>query len=245
MTAPPLFHPAKMGDRVSHDASIITRSQAVVAAFLGQAFAALGQAGALCAQVGAAASSGAATGTLSITELLPRTSTGVIDAASPTVLVAPGLGAALAQAQPVACKLHLHAPITPGASAVLVQGLALALTGGQTACGALLCDGVPTILVGGPPASGAGAGTEGGSPITDAIARAEAIADRVESVFAAVQRGADLVEQTVTETVAKVETAVSAASGAVSAITGALAGITGGGVLGALTGALLADKPPA
>jgi uncharacterized Zn-binding protein involved in type VI secretion len=249
MSAPPLFHAAKKGDRISHDAAVSTHSQStrsastVVAALLGQALAAKGRGGALCAQAGAGAACAGGATTLSITELLPRTSTGAVLEASPTVLVAPGIGAALAQAHPVDCKLHRDTPIAPGVSTVLVQGLPLALTGGQTACGALLCDGVPTILVGGPPAGGQGAGATGGSPITDALAYAGALADRVESVLAAVERGVDLVEQTITGTTAKVEEAVSAVSGAVSAVTGALAGITSGGVLGALAGGLLAGPP--
>lgn len=240
MSGAPLFHAAKKGDRLSHDAVMASRPPStLVAALIGQALAARGQGGALAAQAGAGASCGGATGTLSVTELLPRTSTGTVLEASPTVLVAAGLGAALAQAHPAACALHHAAPIVPGASTVLVQGLPLALTGGQTACGALLCDGVPTILVGGPAASGAGAGTEAGSPITDAIAYAEALAGRVESVLAAVQRSADLAAQTVTETVQKVEGAV---SGAIGAVTGALASVTNGGILGVLTGSSLAGS---
>lgn len=245
MSAPPLFHAAKKGDRISHDAALATRSQSAVAALIGQALSACGQAGALCAQVGASAAAGAASGVLSILEILPRTVMGVVAEASPTVLVAPGLGAALAQAHPVDCHLHLHAPIAPGASKVLVQGLPLALAGAETACGALLCDGVPTILVGGPPATGAGAGTTPGSPIADALALAESLAARVESTVAAVQRGAELIEQTLTDTMAKAENTVSAVSGAVSAVTGALAGVTAGGVLGALAGALLSGPAPA
>lgn len=244
MSAPPLFHPAKKGDRVSHDAMMATRpASTLVAALLGQALAAVGQGGALCAQAGAGASCGGGAGALSVTELLPRTSTGIILEASPTVQVAPGIGAALALAHPVDCKLHSPTPVVPGAGTVLVQGQPLALTGSVTACGALLCDGVPTILVGGPPASGQGQGTHAGSPITDAIAYAEELAGRVESVLAAAQRGVELVEQTITETAAEVEGAVSAVSGAVSAITGALAGITSGGILGVLTGDALASPP--
>jgi uncharacterized Zn-binding protein involved in type VI secretion len=244
MSGPPLFHAAKKGDRISHDAAASTRSQpSVAAALIAQALAALGQGGALAAQIGASASCSAESGTLSITELLPRISTGTIVEGSPTVLVAPGLGAAMTQAHPVDCNLHRSKPITPGTSAVLVQGLPLALAGGQTDCGAIVCDGVPTIYVGGPPASGHGTGTQGGSPISDAIAYADALAGRIESVFAAVQRGTELVEQTITDTLAKVEGTVSAVSGAVSAITGALSSIASGGVLGVLTGTTLADQP--
>jgi uncharacterized Zn-binding protein involved in type VI secretion len=245
VSSAPLFHPAKKGDRFSHDAMMSARpATSLIGALLGQALAATGQAGAFCAQVGAGASCGAATGTLSIAELLPRTSTGILTGASPTVLVAPGLGAALVQAHPVDCKIHSGNAIAPGTSAVLVQGFPLALAGGQTGCGALLCDGVPTILVGGPPASGHGAGTEGGSPIADAIAIAEKIADRVDSVLAAVQRGADLVEQTITETTARVEGAVSTVTGVLTAVTGALSSLAKGGILGVLTGSSLAGDSP-
>lgn len=233
MSAPPLFQVAKMGDRFSHDAAMATRSQPLVAALVGQAITACGQAGALCAQVGAAASS-AVSGVLSVIELLPRTAMGVIEAVSPTVQVAPGLGAALAGAAAVQCTVHRAVSIAPGLGNVLVQGFPLALAGGQTGCGALLCDGVPTVLVGGAPSTGAGCGTTGGSPVADAIALAESIAGRIEPAIAAVQRGADLVEQTVTDTMTTVSGAVSAVSGAISAVTGALTSLTSGGALGAL-----------
>ncbi|MEZ4295257.1 MAG: PAAR domain-containing protein [Polyangiaceae bacterium] len=238
MSAPPVFPAAKKGDRVSHDPAASTRSlPTIVAALLGQSLASPGQGGVTSAQAGAASSSGGK-GSMSVMQLVPRVSTGTIAEASPTVTVAPGIGAALAQAHPVDCSLHNDKPIAPGASTVTVQGLPLALTGAETECGAVICDGAPTVLVGGgPPASGAGAGTTAGSPIADAIARAEAIFDKVQSAVEAVQRGAELIEHTVTETIEKVE---GAAQGAISAVTGAITSLkTGAGTLGALVGGLL------
>jgi uncharacterized Zn-binding protein involved in type VI secretion len=206
----------------------------VIAALLGQSLSRRGAGGALLAQVGAGASfAGGARVTLSITELLPHTTTGTIEDASPTVLVAPGLGAALAKAKPVDCHHHHDKPIEPGTRAVLVQGLPLAVTGGATGCGAILCDGAPTVLAGGPASSGSGSGCEGGSPVADAIQYAENLAGRVSSAIASVERGVALAEQKVEETITKVEGTV---SGAVSAVTGALASVTSGGVLGALFG---------
>lgn len=243
MSGPPLFHPAKQGDRVSHDAMMTSHPQmALLSTFFGQALAKVGEAGAFAAQLGASAAC-AVQGVLSIAEVLPRTTTGIVAAVSPTVTVAPGLGAAVALSVPVECKAHFAVPIVPGTQGVQVQGLPLALTGGQTACGALICDGAPTIFVGGPPAGGFGSGTLGGTPIADAIEYAESIAARVQATVAAVTRGAELVEQTITETVEKVEGVVAGVSGAVSAVTGALAGMTAGGVLGAVFGRVLGDEP--
>ena len=235
MSAPPLSPVAKKGDRISHDTKTSSRStDTLLAALLGHALVSRGNGGALLAQVGAGAScKGSAKASLSITELLPRTTTGTIEGASPTVFVAPGAGAALAEADPVDCHNHRDKPIVPGATTVLVQGLSLARTGGETGCGAILCDGAPTVLAGGPASSGAGAGAEGGSPVSDAIAYAGDLANRVTAVLASVERGAALVEETVKETVEKVEGSI---SGAVSAVTGALTSVTKGGVLGALFG---------
>ena len=231
-----LFPAAKKGDRVSHDVAAAQRTtEALIGALVGQAMSAVGKTGAMLAQVGAGVAT-AAHATLSITELIPRLTSGVIDVVSPTVMMAPGLGAAMVQAAPVDCHVHHDKPIAPGTATVLVQGLPLALSSGQTGCGAILCDGAPTVLAGGPAGSGAGTGTEDSSPVRDAVAYADALAGRIGSAVASVERGAALIEQTVTETVTKVEGAV---SGAVSAITGGLASLTQGGALGALVGGLL------
>src|SRR5262249_20115755 len=132
----------------------------LVSALLGQALSVCGNGGALLAQIGAGvACRGAAKAMASITELIPHITSGVVQTASPTVLLAPGLGAALAAATPMECLVHHDNPIVPTAPTVLVQGMALARVGGTTGCGAILCDGVPAVLAGGPAASGAGAGT--------------------------------------------------------------------------------------
>jgi uncharacterized Zn-binding protein involved in type VI secretion len=236
----PVFPAARKGDRISHAAAATQRSaEVLVSALVGQALAATGKGGALLAQIGAGVAC-ASRAAVSITELIPQITNGVIEVASPTVLLAPGLGAALSQAAPVACHLHPAAPIVPAATTILIQGLALARSGGQTACGAILCDGAKTVLAGGPSSSGAGTGTQGGSPISDAIAYADKIAGRVTAAAAAVERGAELIEKTVTDTVAKAQGTV---SGVVSAIAGGLAGLTRGGGLGALAGSLLASQP--
>ncbi|MBK8257029.1 MAG: PAAR domain-containing protein [Polyangiaceae bacterium] len=237
MSAPPLFTAAKQGDRISHNPDQSNRSVATMLAELGQTLSSAGSSGMIAAATGAAVSTGAAKGSLSITAFLPKLTTGTVEKASPTVMVAPGIGAALTEAHPVDCSNHRDKPIAPGTSTVLVQGLHLALTGGQTECGAILCDGAPTVLVGGaPPATAAGNNTQGGNPVLDAIAHAQDLAGHIQAAFAAVERGAELIENAVTETVEKVQDAV---QGAVGAVTGVWTGVTSGGVLGALTGASL------
>lgn len=238
MSAPPCSPVAKKGDRVSHDVKTSSRSTDVlVAALLGNALVQRGNGGALLAQVGAGAScKGASKASLSITELLPRTTTGTIEGASPTVEVAPGLGAALANADPVDCHDHRDKPIAPGTTTVLVQGLPLARTGGETGCGAILCDGAPTVLAGGPASSGAGSPSEGGSPLSDAIAYAGDIAHRISATLASVERGAKLVQDEIKEVREEVEHVTGTIRGAVSSVAGALTSFTKGGVLGALFG---------
>lgn len=237
----PTFPAAKKGDRISHDPKESSRSTDIlVAALLGQSLSQAGTGGALSAQAGAGAScKGASPATLSVTQLLPRSTTGTIEVASPTVFLAPGQGAAMAEAEPVDCRNHSDKPIEPASNTVLVQGVALARTGGQTGCGAILCDGSPTVLAGGPASTGKGTGTQGGTPVSDAIAAAESFAGGISSALAAVTRGAALLETTVTGTLDKAQGAV---SGALSALTGAFTGLTKGGPLGALTGSALAGS---
>ena len=234
----PVFPAAKKGDRISHNPDqSSTSTDTLVAALLGQSLSHTGTGGARCAQAGAGACcKGARPATRSLPQLVPRSTTGTIESASPTVFLAPGSGAALVEADPVDCVKGSDIAIEGGATTVIVQGLALARTGGETGCGALLCDGAPTVLAGGPAATGKGAGTQGGTPVSDALAAADSIADHLSSALAAVTRGAALVQTTVTETLDHVEGAV---SGAVSALTGALAGMTKGGALGALAGSVL------
>lgn len=238
MSAPPLSPVAKKGDRISHDVKTSARStDTLVAALLGNALVQRGNGGALLAQVGAgAACKGASKVSLSITELLPRTTTGTIEGASPTVQVAPGLGAALAQADPVDCHDHRDKPIAPGATTVLVQGLPLARTGGETGCGAVICDGAPTVLAGGPASAGAGSPAEGGSPLSDAIAYAGDIAHRISATLASVERGAKLIQEEIKDVREEVQEVTDRVRGAVSSVAGALTSFTKGGVLGALFG---------
>ena len=238
MSAPPLSPVAKKGDRVSHDVSTSSRStEALIASLLGNALCQRGNGGALLAQVGAGAScKGSSRATLSITELFPRTTTGTIEGASPTVQVAPGLGAALAQAEPVDCHNHRDKPIAPGATTVTVQGLPLARTGGETECGAILCDGSPTILAGGPVTTRSGSIPEGGSPISDALAYASEIAHQISGALASVEHGAKMVQDELKEIRETVHEAREKVHGALSSVTGALAGFSKGGVLGALFG---------
>jgi len=241
----PVFPAAKKGDRISHNARSNQRSSnAIVAAVLGQSLTVRGAGGAISTQVGAATSCSGPRATLSLTELLPGTTSGTIEGASPTVFVAPGVGAALAEADPVDCSHHSDKPIAPGTTTVLVQGLGLARSGGETGCGAILCDGAPTVFAGGPASSGAGSGTRSASsgapngtsaasPIADAVARAHSLATHVGAALASVTRGAALIETTLTETPSRVS---GATSGALSAIAGAFTGTARGGTLGALTG---------
>ena len=240
MSAPPLSPVAKKGDRISHDVGTSSRStEALIASLLGNALCQRGNGGALLAQVGAGASCKGASGqkaSLSITELLPRTTTGTIEGASPTVQVAPGLGAALAEADPVDCHDHRDKPIAPGATSVLVQGLPLARTGGETGCGAVICDGAPTVLAGGPAAAGAGSPAEGGSPLSDAIAYAGDIAHRISATLASVERGAKLIQEEIKDVREEVQEVTDKVRGAVSSVAGALTSFTKGGVLGALFG---------
>jgi uncharacterized Zn-binding protein involved in type VI secretion len=234
----PLFAAAKKGDRISHNPDQSERStDTVVAAVLGQSLAAPGAGGALSAQAGAGAScKGTSRASLSITELLPRSTTGTIEVASPTVLVAPDTGVDLAEGEPVDCRNHNDKPIEPGSTTVLVQGLPLARAGGETGCGAILCDGAPTVLVGGPASSGKGTGTQGGTPASDSIAHAGSIAAGTSPTLAATSRGAALAAPSPAQTATLAQ---GPTGGALGAVAGTFAGTASGGLLGALAGTAL------
>ncbi|MFO0590534.1 MAG: PAAR domain-containing protein [Polyangiaceae bacterium] len=235
MSAPPLSPVAKQGDRISHDTGTASRStDTLVAALLGHALVMRGNGGALLAQVGAGAScKSGGKSSLSITELIPHSTTGTIEKASPTVFVAPGAGAALSEADPVDCHHHRDKPIEPGSTSIQVQGLFLARSGAQTGCGAIVCDGAPTVLAGGPAASGAGSGAQGGSPVLDAINYVGNVLGQVSAAVASVEKGAAMIEGEIKDVLHEVQGTV---HGACAAVTGALASVTKGGVLGALFG---------
>ncbi len=232
----PLFSAAKVGDRISHNPDQKLRSsEATILVLLGQGLADSGNGAVFGASIGASTSCrGPSRTTLTISELVPRSTTGTIESGSPTVTVAPGKGCALAEAEPVDCRNHNDKPIDPGATTVLVQGLALARTGGKTGCGALLCDGAPTVFSGGPAASGKGHGTKVTSPVTAIVAHAEVIADHISACFVSVSAGAALLTRAA-------ENLLDSAGDTSSAVTSVFAGATvssthgGSGPLTAIT----------
>ena len=143
---------AKVGSRLAHAAlPMVTPSPAMVASALGAHVvgpAGLGGAGA--SAVGAGIGRAAGTSMISLMDMIPIITTGVIASGAPDVMLGPGQMAVFAPSLPQPCVPHLAQPIPMGSPTVSVHGMQLVRVGDKTTCGAFVCDGVKTVVIGGP-----------------------------------------------------------------------------------------------
>lgn len=229
---------ARIGDRTSH-APDVSNHDAALLAVATSALAAAGMAGALTAAVGAGVASAGGGGGVSLRDVIPKSVAGTISEGSPrTFLGAGNLAAAVSGAEPVDCHHHRDGPIQTGSVSVFVDGLRMARAMDQTHCGAVLCDGDKTILVGGEPA--------GGKPPDPMVLASKGAALASVAVGAAVAAGTDAVETAMrwgealmgeaVSTVEAAESQIESAAGAIAAEAGALLGEVRSGI-GALLGA--------
>ena len=142
---------AKVGSRLAHAAMpLVTPSLAMVAATLGSEVvgpAGLGGAGA--ASLGAGIGAAPAGTMISIVDMVPILTTGVVATGALDVMLGPGQMAVFAPSLPQPCGPHVAQPILTGSPSVLVHGMQLVRVGDKTSCGAMVCDGVKTVVVGG------------------------------------------------------------------------------------------------
>ena len=231
---------ARQGDRHSHAAGKSSRDAgALLSVLTGALSAAVGEGGVATAVIGAGVASGGGGGRVSTMDVIPYAVSGAVAAGSPrTRLGASGLGVALAMAEPLDCHNHRDGPIRTGSATVTIDGFRVARVTDQIKCGAELCDGEKTVLVGGPPADGAPpdplAVIAGGAATLGA-----AIGDALGAGTAAVEMASRWAESIGNKALAAVDgfaASAEEAAGTVSAKAGALVSEISGALLGVLAG---------
>jgi uncharacterized Zn-binding protein involved in type VI secretion len=230
---------ARKGDRIAHGASVSNHDAALLGVAVGALVGAPGSGGVTTAAVGAGVGSGGAA-SVSVGDVMPTSTSGVVEDAAPRTFVGPqSLPAALADGPPVDCHHHRDKPIRTGSATVIAESKRMARASDQTGCGAVLCDGDPTVLVGGPPADSAPpdplAALSHGAALAGA-AVSTALAEGTASVTAAVQWGETLADEAI-GVVDESEQGAEQAVGALAAKVSAAVGAVSGGVLGPLLGA--------
>lgn len=252
MSGPLSLAAARVGDRISHAAHVAEKdSEALLGVALGALSAIANTAGALAAAVGAGISTTREPGHLKIatSAVSPITTSGTVSEGSPdTFIGGPSFPAALTSVHKVDCDHHSDKPIRKGSATVFANGVRLARVTDETGCGAILCDGLPTVLVGGAtvdeaPPDPLAAVTEGAAVAAAAVGAAlRAGAGAVET---AARWGEGLATAALTEAgalVQQAEASVIVVEGEIAARASSLVGEVENGVLGPLFGALLGDK---
>lgn len=261
---------AKVGSRLAHAAlPMVMPSPAMVASALGAHIvgpAGLGGAGAAAVGAGIGKAVGAAM--VSLMDMIPVITTGVIATGSPDVMLGPGQIAVLAPSLPQPCVPHLAQPIPMGSPTVTIHGMQLVRVGDKTSCGAFVCDGVKTVMVGGPAAppppmnmgdvlGGLGAVALGAlldktgavqavNEFGTALAeKVDQVANKVEDVLdkglSTLDKGLDTLDKTL-DTAAGAVDKVTGAAGAALGKVGDMVGAVGSAMEAILGGAGLAGK---
>ncbi|MEP7121574.1 MAG: PAAR domain-containing protein [Byssovorax sp.] len=252
MSGPLSLAAARVGDRISHAAHVAEQDSEVL---LGVALGALNSvahtAGALAAAIGAGLSTGREPGHVKIatSAVSPITTSGTIREGSPdTFLGGPSFNAALATKHKVDCDHHSDKPIRKGSASVFANGKRLARMTDETGCGAIIADGLLTVLVGG--------ATVDDAPPDPLAAVSHGAAVAAAAVGAALRAGAGAAETAIRwgeglataalneagAVVTQVEASVIVVEGEIAAKAAALVGEVKGGALGSLFGALLGDR---
>ncbi|MDI1429546.1 PAAR domain-containing protein [Polyangium sorediatum] len=226
---------AKVGSRLAHAAMpLVTPSQAMVAATLGsEVVGPSGLGGAGAASLGAGIGAAPAGTRISIVDMVPILTTGVVATGAADVMLGPGQMAVLAPSLPQPCGPHVAQPIVAGSPSVLVHGMQLVRVGDKTSCGATVCDGVKTVVVGGAAAAPKPvslndlAGSLGAVVLgavltkTGAIERMNelgaALVEGAEKVSAAADKVTGVVSKTLDKAQAKVDKALDKAQGKANA----------------------------
>jgi len=151
------FLAAKVGSRVSHVPQMTASSSvAMLGAVLGSfVVGPSGLGGAASASLGKAV--GAAKGAaLSLADLIPLLPHGVLSAGAAGLSFGQGLIPVPAGPVPIVCSAHAQAGpqlVLQGAATISVGGAPIARVGDTLTCGAVICDGLPTVPLGGPAAT--------------------------------------------------------------------------------------------
>jgi uncharacterized Zn-binding protein involved in type VI secretion len=196
-------------------------------------------------------------------DIIPVITTGAIVTGAFDVMLGPGQMAVFAPSLPQPSVPHLAQPIAMGSPTVSIHGMQLVRVGDKTTCGAFVCDGVKTVVVGGPAAPPAplsiadAAGALGGVALgallekTGAVQAVNefgaALAEKADKLTAKVDevldKGSEIVDKglaVVDKGLAVVDKTLDTATGAVDKVTGAAGAALGkvGEMVGAVGGAL-------
>ncbi|MRG98347.1 PAAR domain-containing protein [Polyangium spumosum] len=229
---------AKVGSRLAHAAMpLVTPSGAMVAQALGSAVvgpAGLGGAGA--ASLGAGMGAAPAGTSISLVDMVPILTTGVVATGAPDVMLGPGQMAVLAPSLPQPCGPHVAQPIIAGSPSVLVRGKQLVRVGDKTSCGATVCDGVKTVVVGGAAAAPKLVSLEElagslGAVVLGAVLTKTGAIERLNELGAALATGAEKVSAAADEVTGAVDETLGKVGDLVGSVGGALEGILGGALL--------------
>ena len=248
---------AKLGSRLSHSAiPVDLAGGALVAAALGGNVvgpSGLGGAGAAALGAGVGSARGPeGASAVSVRDLIPLITHGVVAVGVPDVMLGPGQMAVLAPSAPQPCAPHVAQPILAGSSSVLIHGMQLVRVGDMTSCGAVVCDGVKTVSIGGPGGKGArppepmkDLASSLGAVVLGAVLTQTGAVEMAAQFGAALTGAADKAEKAVNaafDTAEKVvNQAGTVASEAVARVGDVIGSVTGG-ALGALFGG---GAPPA
>lgn len=232
---------ARKGDRISHASRVQDHAQrtgALLSVAVGALVAAPGTGGATTASVGAGVACGGG-GSVTTRDVIPHTTSGVIEDGAPDLLIgASKLPAALAMAHKVDCHHHRDKPLRTGSASVFAGGKRLARQTDETGCGAIVCDGDRTVLVGGAPQDGAPPDPLAllkHSTAVASVAVGVAIATGTNAVETAERWGEALADHVI-EAAAGVVDQAQAIAGALGAKVGVMVGTASGGLAGAVLG---------
>jgi uncharacterized Zn-binding protein involved in type VI secretion len=240
---------AKVGSRLAHAAMpMITPSAAMVASALGaHVVGPAGLGGAAASAVGAGLGRAAGLPMISLLDMIPIITTGAIATGAFDVMLGPGQIAAFAPSLPQPCAPHLAQPIAMGSPTVLIHGMQLVRVGDKTTCGAFVCDGVKTVVIGGPGAPPAplamndvvGAlGAAALGAILDKTGAVQAVNELSTAIGEKVDQAMTKVDQALEKGFGKLDKALDKAAGVADKVTGAVDKVTGkaGAVIDKATG---------
>lgn len=224
---------AKVGSRLAHAAlPMVTPSAAMVASALGaHVVGPAGMGGAAASAVGAGLGRAAGLPMISLLDMIPIITTGAIATGAFDVMLGPGQIAVFAPSLPQPCAPHLAQPIPMGSPTVSVHGMQLVRVGDKTTCGAFVCDGVKTVVIGGPGAPSAPLSMGDvvgslGAVALGAILEKTGAVQAVNDLSTAIAEKADQITNKVDEVLdkgfKKLDKALDKAAGAADKVTGAV-----------------------
>lgn len=263
------FLAARVGARVSHTPAMTsTSSPGVLGAVLGGSVVGpAGLGGVATVSVSAGIGCGGAGGApISLGDMIPMLAHGVLVAGAAGLAFGAGVVPVPAGGPPLVCSVHANAGpqlVMQGSGTVSAGGQPIARASDTLTCGAVICDGIPGVAIGGPPAPTASppskspslAGPLGGVALGAVLSQTgaaalvtdlgRALTGALDTVEHTVDKVATTVEKTLDKVTATVDKVATGVESGVNRVAGAVeAGISMGeqavsSVLGGLFGGSL------